>query len=266
MLGGHEGDRGRLWARAVCPGLPACVAARSHTSFRTVVAVRLSQPEQPHHCHGGARWTRAAAITEWLSGPGAIRCWAVALMIVAPDQTVMLTSWRPLRRWFRRRTISRARRGNGDAACCQPAQSQGAAGAIRPPQRMGEGIAVVKITHHRHRPCGSSAGRAKVTRMAPSRRGLAFLINCSRALALSHPDRADSPPRGQAHPDCLGTGRRAGAGGDVVSVGNLVPAKEPSRWRSPAGPRAGAPARGHPSRPAGQRVAWGTEKYDGRTA
>jgi hypothetical protein len=160
--------------------------------------------------------------------PDAIRCWAVALMIVAPDQTVMLTSWRPVRRWFRRRTISRARRGNGDAACCQPAQSQGAAGAIRPPQRMGEGIAVVEITHHRHRPCGSSAGRAKVTRMAPSRPGLAFLINCSHALALSHPDRADSPPRGQAHPDCLGTGRRAGAGGDVVSVGNLVPAKEPS--------------------------------------
>ena len=52
MLGGHEGDRGRPWVRAVCPGLPACVAARSPTSFRTVVAVRLSQQEQPHHCHG----------------------------------------------------------------------------------------------------------------------------------------------------------------------------------------------------------------------
>ena len=52
MLGGHEGDRGRPWVRAVCPGLPACVAARSPTSFRTMVAVRLSQQEQPHHCHG----------------------------------------------------------------------------------------------------------------------------------------------------------------------------------------------------------------------
>jgi hypothetical protein len=52
MLGGHEGDRGRPWVRAVCPGLPACVAARSPTSFRAMVAVRLSQPERPHHCHG----------------------------------------------------------------------------------------------------------------------------------------------------------------------------------------------------------------------
>ena len=52
MLGGHEGDRGRPWVRAVCRGLPACVAARSTTSFRTMVAVRLSQQEQPHHCHG----------------------------------------------------------------------------------------------------------------------------------------------------------------------------------------------------------------------
>ncbi len=52
MLGGHEGDRGQTWVRALCPGLPACVAARSPTSFRTMVAVRLSQQEQPHHCHG----------------------------------------------------------------------------------------------------------------------------------------------------------------------------------------------------------------------
>ena len=53
MLGGHEGDRGRPWIRAACPGLPACVAARSSTSFRTMVAVRLSQQEQqPHHCYG----------------------------------------------------------------------------------------------------------------------------------------------------------------------------------------------------------------------
>ena len=39
MLGGHEDDRGRPWARAMCPGIPACVAAHSPTSFRTVVAV-----------------------------------------------------------------------------------------------------------------------------------------------------------------------------------------------------------------------------------
>jgi hypothetical protein len=52
MLGGHEGNRGKPWAGAVCPGLPACVAAHSPTSFRTVVTVRLSQQKQPRHCHG----------------------------------------------------------------------------------------------------------------------------------------------------------------------------------------------------------------------
>ena len=60
MLGGHEGDRGRPWVRAVCPGLPACVAARRPTSFRTMVAVRLSQQEQPHHCTARARLMTAA--------------------------------------------------------------------------------------------------------------------------------------------------------------------------------------------------------------
>jgi hypothetical protein len=53
MFGGHEGDRGRPWFPAVCPGLPACVAARSSTSFRTMVAGQLSQQEQqPHHWNG----------------------------------------------------------------------------------------------------------------------------------------------------------------------------------------------------------------------